>query len=134
MRLYWVTQKRIGDNLLEVDLMPKIPKTVSENEDNVTPRICMSSSVIGAINSISNNIYGNTVYVYTADVEPRDIIQPSFEQVCDAFMTGEMWVLKPIKVLYMCSLSVSDTHISLVDIDEENGMYYFDTIKFEIIK
>lgn len=133
MRLYWVTQKQIGDNILEVNLTPQIPKTVSDGEDKVTPRICMSSSVIGAINSISNNIYGNIVYVYTADVKVQDIIQPSIEQVPDVFMTGEMWVIKPIKVSYMCSLSVSDKHISLLDIDEENGMYYFDVVKLKIV-
>lgn len=93
----------------------------------------MSSSVIGAINSISNNIYGNIVYVYTADVKVQDIIQPSIEQVPDVFMTGEMWVIKPIKVSYMCNLSVSDKHISLLDIDEENGMYYFDAVKLKIV-
>lgn len=37
MRLYWVTQKQIGDNILEVNLTPQIPKTVSDGEDKVTP-------------------------------------------------------------------------------------------------
>ena len=78
-------------------LYPRIPENRSIDEDEYTPRICVSQSINGCLTAIADNILENDV-VYIYQCKSRSVRQPSLDEVPDAFITGEQWVLKPIKI------------------------------------
>ena len=96
MKVYFITQKDIGE---VITLEPRIPKFSSKKEGK-TPRICVSMSILGALCSISPNLYLKcNTYIYTADVDIDELYQPN-KEVSDTDMTGELWILKP-KTFYL---------------------------------
>lgn len=68
MKLYFVTHKYFGK---QMTLEPRVPKSLDEEgEDNKTPRICTSNSMLGCVFSISKNYSPECfLYVYTCEVE-----------------------------------------------------------------
>jgi len=124
----------ISPNLLHRGhFTPDIPQTRRALEDNLTPRVCVSKSIEGALTSIPNG--GSLLYellsttngflkLYVIDTEEleiadEDIIDSEilFEHglVEDANHTDEVWILTPF------SISKSHQHIILpLDWDEES--------------
>lgn len=99
------------------EFSPRVPSRDNRlyNEDYKTPRICVSSSIQGTLsaapwgggNLIERiHIVDETklIRIYEFDtnmLEPSDIIGPEYlyktDSVRDAVITGEHWILKPIK-------------------------------------
>ena len=73
MRVYFVTQKDFG---LSIILKPKIPESSPEYEGKI-PRICVSTSILGALSSIGGNLGLNcNTYIYKCDLDDSEVIQP----------------------------------------------------------
>lgn len=96
-------------------LSPKVPFTRMENEDCATPRICVSDTIEGCVTAIGlEGIFrrccnsNRDTPSYENDNEAYPIIvaelpdnlnykTPSKQEVPDAAVTGERWLLKPAK-------------------------------------
>lgn len=75
-------------------LNPRIPKTIMENiEDSEIPRICISTSIFGAIAAISDDS-DKIFYVHSIE-NVKNILknEETNEFVPDALSTGECWLL-----------------------------------------
>lgn len=89
MKVYFVTQKYFGK---EVELKPRIPISADKKEGN-TPRICVSTSILGALSSIGKNLgLGCKTYIYSCDISEDEYMQPN-DNIEDIDMTGELWLL-----------------------------------------
>jgi len=98
-------------------VVPSVPVTTAFEEDVVTERICMSATIedcISAIGTIgvfrrcvghnedakSYATAGIEVYpiiIQTFEVDESDIYVPTKEDVPDVDMTGEVWLLRPMR-------------------------------------
>ena len=121
MYLYFVTQKDFNNDF--IILNPRIPKTIGDDEEAITPRICMSTSILGAMSSICKNLnYGCKTFIYKLEIsndEMNDdtyIHYPTENEVPDAFYTGEVWVLKSVQLKLFKTLKI--TNINIHDVNE----------------
>lgn len=89
MKVYFITQKNMGKSVI---LKPRRPESSPDHEGDI-PRICVSSSILGALSSIGYNLGLNcNTYIYVCDLDESELIQPGYN-VTDVDMTGEMWIL-----------------------------------------
>lgn len=104
--IYHVSKTNIdGDTLY-----PRIPTNFFIKhgyEDNKTPRISFSNSIAGCLAGLSQNIEGMKFYVY----EPEDYnkiktMGINVAQVPDAGVTGEVWVVSPVKLKLIAEIEV----------------------------
>lgn len=95
MRVYFITQKFMGEI---ATLEPRIPDSAwNEGTDK---RICVSTSILGALSSIGANLgLECNTYIYCTDIDPSILFQPN-GIVSDIDMTGELWIMKP-EVFYL---------------------------------
>ena len=99
LTLYRIEEEYKG---MHMNMHPRVPSTTANGcEDEVTDRICACTSVYGCI--LSKEVYVELaedlpLYVYEVciDTEEYDVYQPSYEDVFDAFITGEYWIKKPV--------------------------------------
>lgn len=77
-------------------ICPKIPKSIMKSENKTTKRICVSQSINGCLTSISDFCIGDIVTVYSC--EPKCVLQPTREDVEDSPLTGEMWIVEPVRL------------------------------------
>lgn len=102
IRLYHVCLEDRGEQTVFV---PDVPERRSDNEDKWTPRVCACLTVPDCLRAMelafdSGVALDNAelhVSVYQARVPVEHVVQPSTEQVPDAWMTGELWVMIPIQ-------------------------------------
>lgn len=93
-------------------IYPRIPNnylTKAGYEDNVTERVCMSTSISGCLAALSANIKGMQFNVYAANI---NAYKPTIEEVPDSHITNEVWSLEPVRLCYVCrieALSAYDT-------------------------
>ena len=72
MRVYFITQKDLGPSVI---LKPRIPESSPEYEGRIQ-RICVSSSILGALSSIGNNLgLECNTYIYKCDLDESEIIK-----------------------------------------------------------
>ena len=79
-------------------LHPQIPENgLAMYEELITPRVCFSDSVNGCLSAIQQGgeLY---YYVYVPVNDELKFIIPTKDQVCDAFLTGEVWMLHDVDV------------------------------------
>ena len=101
MKLYHVSEKYLGK---EVMLSPRIPNnqmTKLFGEDSVTPRICFCESIGRCLTALGDNIKGKVLYVYETDIGEEFegyIKRPSLDEVPDVDTSGEIWLLKPARL------------------------------------
>lgn len=73
MIVYFITQKDFGISTI---LKPRIPES-SPKYEGIIPRICVSTSILGALSSIGNNLNLEcNTYIYKCDLDESEIIQP----------------------------------------------------------
>lgn len=121
MIVYFVTQKNMGS---EVTLIPRIPKSSLKDEGDI-PRICVSTSILGALSSIGRNIcFGCSTFVYSCDANFDEIIQPN--NVHDVDYTGELWILSPKKFTLWKTLELEKVHSFTVDDTNEIEISQFE--------
>ena len=127
MRVYFVTQKDFGSSVI---LKPKIPESSPEYEGRIQ-RICVSTSILGALSSIGNNLgLECNTYIYKCDLDESEIIQPG-NNVNDVDMTGELWIL--IEKEFKLHKIIKLREVQSFCINKENDTDIFN-FKFDIIK
>ena len=96
--LYFVSELNMNDELL----VPRIPDnymTRNSFEDNVTPRVCFSATIDGALMDLSQNIKGKKFYVHVPEDGQRlTIIKPAVASVPDQLITHEHWVMENVNL------------------------------------
>ena len=127
MRVYFITQKDYG---ISVILNPKIPESSPEYEGRIK-RICVSTSILGALSSIGNNLgLECNTYIYKCDLDKDEIIQPE-NNVNDIDMTGELWILTEKEFKLHKIVKLKQVQSFCVDKEKDIDIFNF---KFEIIK
>ena len=94
--LYHLSERNLDGQILH----PKVPDnflTKHGFEDNTTPRVCFSTSIAKCLIAFSSNLAGKELYVHKA-IDPGKVYQPSLEEVPDCKITGEKWVMRPVKL------------------------------------
>lgn len=126
---FFVSTKNFNNQIL----IPKIPDnrlTKSGQEDNITPRICVSKSLLGCIKS--TELYAKYKRIYVHNCESNQVIQPTQKQVNDAYLFGEEWIVKPVEMKLFVVL-----HIQRNIINNQYSEWKFknkdDTISFSFI-
>lgn len=96
--LYFISELSMNDELL----VPRIPDnymTRNSFEDNVTPRVCFSATIDGALMALSQNIKGKKFYVHVPEDGQRlTIIKPAVASVPDQLITHEHWVMEKVNL------------------------------------
>lgn len=83
-------------------MSPRIPNedVRASDEDGVVPRICVCTTIPGCLMALPDRVYkyvGKLLYVYEIEVKSLDVLQqPTYEQVLDAWYTGELWLTVPV--------------------------------------
>ena len=127
MRVYFITQKDLG---LSVILKPRIPESSPEYEGRIQ-RICVSTSILGALSSIGNNLgLECDTFIYKCDLDESEIIQPG-NNITDVDMTGELWIL--IEKEFKLHKIIKLREVQSFCINKENDTDIFN-FKFDIIK
>lgn len=96
--LYFISELNMDDELL----VPRIPDnymTRNGFEDNVTPRVCFSATIDGALIGLSQNIKGKKFYIHVPeDGQHLTIIKPAIASVPDQLITHEHWVMEKVNL------------------------------------
>jgi len=93
------------EDLDGVTLYPRIPTVRNNNyintglEDGDTPRVCFSPFIEGCIQAVNNSALCKTYNIYVPTHRCTQYI-PSLEEVPDQYLTGEVWVLHPVKLQF----------------------------------
>ena len=90
-------------------LYPRIPDNyMTQNgfEDCKTKRISFSKSIDGALIGISANLKNKEFFVYQPIKENVKIQNITNKEVPDALLTGEIWVIEPIKIKKICKIRI----------------------------
>lgn len=82
---------------------PRIPWAMSGSEDDITPRVCVSTNIVGAVSGIGYDAAftaGTPIMVYSTEVDSHFLTYPEELLAChgvmDAMYTQEHWVTCPI--------------------------------------
>jgi hypothetical protein len=91
MLVYFITQQYFGE---KTTLYPKPAKNGEKNlSRDETPKICVSTSILGALSSIGHKMdWKCNLYVYAT--KTKEFYQPNLDEVKDEAFTGELWLLK----------------------------------------
>ena len=113
IKLYHLSKDEI------TELVPRIPE--SDFEDQETPRICFAKDIQGCLIGINEDadITGETFNVYS--ITTADYYEPTEEEVADVAITGEVWVLKPVKPIFEYKIKVTgkkDSYTAYLNGDE----------------
>lgn len=99
MRLFRIEKNFIGD---EFYYEPRVPRYPLRREDKHTKRICCSASLYDAFLGSQYNLElsvfitsGMPLFFYYADVDEKYIHKPTIDELPDADITNEYWILAP---------------------------------------
>lgn len=97
--MYFLSNISMDGNTLN----PRIPDnyfTKHGYEDNKTPRVCFAPSIGKALIGLGRPVDDEEFYVHIPAnrVDQKYIHKPTQKEVPDVKQTGEMWVLKPVKL------------------------------------
>ena len=107
-KLYFLSETNMDDKILA----PRIPDnffTRNGYEDNTTNRVCFSTSIDGALKALSMNCKDKDFYVHRPMYSTKlEVLQPTTEQVPDCEITGERWIIRPVKLECVGLIRVRD--------------------------
>ena len=96
-------------------IVPRIPHNYfTENyyEDTITPRVCLSSTIEGALKAIgSKRKIGTEFYVHTP-MHECTIYHPTEQQVPDCKLTGEVWSKEPVRLTTIGKIRVTESTVT----------------------
>ena len=125
IKLYHLSKDEI------TELVPRIPE--SDFEDQETPRICFAKDIQGCLIGINEDadITDETFNVYS--ITTADYYEPTEEEVADVAITGEVWILKPVKPIFEYQIKVTgkkDSYTTELNGDEvEIPVWDYEIIK-----
>lgn len=126
---YFVSDKNFDMEIL----FPRIPENKAKPEDKVTPRICVSKSIIGCIESTGIFRKHETLYVHSC--YSNNVYSPTQEQVDDVMFSGEEWIVEPVRMKLRWILDITKTNIHSNfcrwDFFESTGKFNFDLYGIE---
>ena len=93
-------------------IYPRVPKRRMSMEDGTTPRICVSQSVYGCLLAVGGYDTGDVLYVHECELVADAIHQPTWEEVGDAYLSGEVWCLVPILLKGNNVIVITDSMVS----------------------
>lgn len=103
--------------------IPRIPKQICPNEDNITPRICAAPNVLSAIQAMPQGgtvVYnmariGVPVVIHAYYIESDAILMPEqiADKVPDAVATGEMWVMAVPTAVCRIDYKIIDPYVPM---------------------
>lgn len=103
---------------------PRVPDnymTQKGLEDNKTPRVCFSTTILGALKGINGDLTGKKFFIYVPrDIEDIKIMYPTDDIVPDARDMGEVWVTSDVTLLQVGKLEVLS--YELVDVETADGL------------
>lgn len=80
-------------------LKPRVPMTASSLfEDTTTKRVCFSNFIRGCLSSLQQPPEKYYVYVPNQEINEADIHYPTVDEVMDAEINHEIWVMNDVKV------------------------------------
>ena len=123
-KYYFVSNTKLKDEVLK----PRIPQnrlTKSGREDNTTPRICVSKSIIGCLQSTNTYISKKRLYLYYCEVDSNYVIQPKERQLRDAKFTGEEWITIPTEftlesILHITKETLTKDYVKYIIKDKDS--------------
>lgn len=95
--VYHISHIDLGEH---TRIIPYIPESAAAIEDQTTPRICCALTIPACIQSMELNYelrrgIFKKLYVYQTRVTTDELYQPIYGEVPDAWITGELWIMKP---------------------------------------
>lgn len=112
-------------------ISPRVPISRMVMEDNEIPRICLSQSVYGCLSAIGNFEVGDILFLHECYVSQLSVIQPTREQVGDAFLFGEIWSTAPTLMHLVDIINITGLVESKV-FGMDNVQYIFDKVEMEV--
>lgn len=106
IKYYFLSQNKN----LDCVLYPRIPDnrlTRQGYEDNKIKRVCVATSISGALKGLSIRQKDAVYYVYRP-IGEYNILKPSVQQVPDVEHTGERWILTPVKMELIKSIQITE--------------------------
>lgn len=121
-KYYYLSRISMNDDRLE----PKIPDnylTQIGAEDNITPRVCLSTSIDGCLRALSRNLEGQELWVHVVDAYDKKKIKiPTTKEVPDAAITGEVWCLGAVDLRCIGKIRVEKARNPIeYEYKDENG-------------
>lgn len=103
---YHISETFLGDEHL---FIPRIPLSRSEDEDSITPRICVSDNWKKCLLGVFGGdiIPPGEYYLYELNSKA---FKPSEDQVLDVYRTNEHWILSPTLGKYVAKVIIKNTH------------------------
>ena len=98
---------------------PRVPQNIAGEEDNKVKRVCVSTSVVGALRAICcEDVTGfyylhKPVSVGKKKIEDH-IYKPTVDDVPDVIETREKWILCPVKMVDIGYVVVSNGRIQKI--------------------
>lgn len=122
IRFYFVSKECFHNETLR----PRIPKTIAKNENNKTPRICVSPSISGCLSATAGR-YKPEDELYVHVCETDKFYQPDLNEVPDCIYTGEVWIQHPINMTLHSCIKIEKVYPLLLH------DFLSEAISFEII-
>ena len=119
----------ISDNseLDEVLIEPRVPETIMRHENYWTPRICVSPSINGCLTALQRYKEGDVLCVY--ECFSKNYYQPTEEEVEDAPLTGEFWIVKPVVFRYFMTIRLTKEVATNLN-QLSNNFYTFEVLSY----
>lgn len=122
-QLYHLSEENLDGRCLEPRSLDKM--RVMEGENWKVPRICVSTSIDGAVSSLVDSMscpYGMHFWVHVPTnlmdlFKANKVYKPSLRQVPDAGVTGEHWLKAPTTFKMIGQIEV-------LDVDPKSALYY----------
>lgn len=100
-KLYYISIENISNNTL----LPRIPDnyfTKYGYEDNIHKRVCFCKTIEKCLMALSINCKDFVFNVYEVDdINNYQIFKPNTKEVPDSYLTGELWILTPVKLKFI---------------------------------
>ena len=89
-------------------LTPRIPRDRMSYEDDKTPRVCFSRSILGACQAIGTNELA--IYTVYQPIHSNLLIEETtVDEVPDAEFTEELWCLEEVEVKPIGTIQIYET-------------------------
>ena len=132
--LFHISKEDLSNKIL----VPRIPTNSwfidNGYEDNKTPRICVAKSMDNCLTAIGDDSKDMVLNVYALEKVEEELIikKPSKEEVPDAEVTNELWILNKARCKFLFRIKVGNA-IEELNYILDNKLYTGWKWNYEII-